>query len=249
MPPSEQPVAIVTGAGAGIGRATALLLARSGFRVALAGRNEGPLQEVASEIAQRAGAPPCVAIHTDVGDPEQVERLIEETQRGFGRIDVLINNAGRSDHLPIDQTDLRSIRATFDVNAIGPALAIHLVWPTFMRQRTGCVVNVSSYGTDDPFPGLFAYAAAKASVNLMARSCAKEGAEFGVRAFAVAPGAVETALLRSIFDRAMLPPEACMTPEDVARVILDCVQGRRDRDNGRTIFMRRDGDQIVEFVR
>jgi NAD(P)-dependent dehydrogenase (short-subunit alcohol dehydrogenase family) len=96
-------------------------------------------------------------------------------------------------------------------------------------------VNVSSIATVDPFPGFFAYAASKAALNLMTASAAKEGANVGIRAFAVAPGAVETPMLRASFDAKAVPPEACLEPESVARVIVACATGLRDADSGRVI--------------
>lgn len=225
------------------------MLARDGYQVVLAGRTEAPLRRVADEIAGlTGGATRALAVPTDVARPEQVERLIKSAEHEFGRLDALVNNAGRGDLLPIDKSDLAIIRGSFDTNAVGPALAIHLAWPIFKRRKSGCIVNVSTAGTADPFEGFFAYAASKASVNLMAKSCAKEGKAIGVRAFSVAPGAVETPLLRSIFSDKMLPASACMAPEDVAGIIVDCIAGRRDGDNGKTIFVVRDGNQLRETV-
>lgn len=249
MAESSHPVAVVTGAGSGIGRSAALLLADSGHDVVLAGRSEAPLRAVASEIERRTvGKSRTLVVPTDMAQPAQVERLIKSTEQTFGRLDALINNAGCGDLLPIDKTDLTIIRRTFDTNTIGPALAIHLAWPIFKRQKSGCIVNVSTAGTADPFEGFFAYAASKASVNLMAKSCAKEGAAIGVRAFSVAPGAVETPLLRSIFGTDRLPTAACLEPDDVGRIILDCIAGKRDRDNGKTIYVVRDGARAKETI-
>lgn len=225
------------------------MLAGRGFDVVLAGRAEGPLSDVATEIERLTeGRSSALAVPTDVARPQDVERLIRSASEKFGRLDVLVNNAGCGDLLPIDRTDLSVIQKAFDTNAIGPALAIHLAWSIFKRQKSGCVVNVSTAGTADPFQGFFAYAASKASVNLMARSCAKEGKAIGVRAFSVAPGAVETGLLRSLFSEKMVPSAACLTPDDVAKVIVDCIEGRRNSDNGKTILVRRDGDQVFEMI-
>lgn len=241
---AASPVAIVTGAGTGIGREVASMLGARGWRLVLAGRRREPLGALASEIGHgRALVQP-----TDLADSAQVEALVRAAVDRFGRIDALVNNAGGSAQMNIEETNLEVIRAVFEVNAIAPAYAIHLSWPYFARQKRGCIVNVSSMATSDPFAGFFAYAAAKAGVNLMARSCAKEGEPIGVRAFAVAPAAVETPLLRSLFDRDTVPTDACLTPAQVAQVIIDCIEGRRDRDNGRTVFLQREGDRVRESV-
>lgn len=240
-PASPTPVAVITGAGSGIGRATALALGARGWRVVLAARTEGALRETADLVRKGApGAPDPIVIPTDVAEPDQVRALIDRAHAGAGRLDALVNNAGLATLLPIAKTDERAFLESLQVNSVAPALAILRAWPHFAAQRSGCVVNVSTMGTSDPFPGFFAYAAAKASVNLMARSCALEGKSIGVRAFAVAPAAVETPMLRSLFDLRTVPSKACLTPEDVARVIVDCVLGQRDADNGKTIFLARE---------
>ena len=149
----------------------------------------------------------------------------------------MINNAGFAPAEPHRRTTLDTLAQAFAVNAIGPGALILASWPHFVRAGAGVVVNVSTMGTIDPFPGFFAYAGAKASVNLFARSIAKEGAAHNIRAFAVAPGAVETPMLRGLFGADALPPERCLLPDDVARVVVDCVLGRRDAENGATIVL------------
>lgn len=236
---STPPAALVTGGGSGIGLAIVRRLLLSGHRVVMAGRSEARLRDGRDslrpeipDIDDRTRLTPC-----DVGDADQTTRLVESAVASLGRLDVLVNNAGLAELHTIDASTAAVLRRTFDVNALGTAWAIAAAWPTFRAQGTGCVINISSMATKDPFPGFFAYAAAKASVNLMARSCAAEGRSIGVRAFAVAPGAVETAMLRSMFDARALPASACLTPDEVAAVVMDCVGGRLDARNGETIYV------------
>lgn len=228
-------VSIVTGAGSGIGRATALLLARAGHSVVLAARREQTLHETAGLIERASPGATTLAVRCDMGAPADILHLMQATLDRFGRIDVLVNNAALAPMLPIEHTGDHTIDEVFRVNAIGPALAIRHVWPVFLRQGSGCIVNVSTIGTIDPFSGFFAYASSKASLNLMARSCAIEGRGHGIRAFAVAPGAVETPMLRAILPEHAVAPADCLTPEEVAAVIVDCIRGRRDQDNGNVI--------------
>lgn len=249
----EKRVALVTGGGSGIGYASAERMLRAGWRVVISGRSMRRLEHAAlnlrAEVGGESGADGVVPVVADMGDAPSVKRLIDEVVGRLGRLDALVNNAGVGRVLPIERTDLDAIREAYGVNAIGAAYAIHLVWPVFVKLGAGCVVNVSSYAALDPFPGFLAYAATKGALNVMATSCAKEGAAHGIRAFSVAPGAVETELLRSAFDETVVPAATCLKPHHVGRVIADCVLGRRDGDNGKTIYIRRDGERIDEMVR
>jgi len=236
------PVAIITGAGSGIGRATAAVLSSKGYSVVLVARTLDALEKTA-ELCP--GESLCVS--ADVGEPDAAVEVVDSTLARFGRIDALVNNAGIAPMLPIDKTTPEVLADVFAVNAIGPANLIAACWAVFARQhaegrlppppRGQCVVNVSSMATADPFPGLFAYAAAKASVNVMVKSIAKEGAQIGVKGFSVAPGAVETAMLRAIVSKEALPTSKTLKPEQVAAVIAACLLGERDGENGETIFL------------
>jgi len=238
---AQQRAAIVTGAGSGIGLATSARLAREGYALALVGRRGPVLADAAAEIARVTGVSPSrlVSISADVSRPEDIDRVVDHTTTTLGGIDVLVNNAGLGEVLPIPRTDWDALRRVFDLNALGVGYLIHRAWPS-LYERRGCIVNVSSYAALDPFDGFFAYGATKAAVNLMTISASREGAARAVRAFSVAPGAVETPLLRTAFGEDIVPRHACLTPDDVAAVIGDCVAGRRDADNGRTIYLRRD---------
>jgi NAD(P)-dependent dehydrogenase (short-subunit alcohol dehydrogenase family) len=228
-------VAIVTGAGSGIGRAVALELDRRGCALVLAGRRLDALRETGQMLS---GA--WVGKRCDVADPSECERLVEEAAHEFGRLDVLVNNAGDAPRATIAGHTPDVIKRTFEVNALGPAYLIAATWRVFDRQRAkgwsgGCIVNISSMASLDPFPGFFAYAAAKSALNSMIRSCHKEGQQLGIRCFGVAPGAVETGMLRGLFDETAIPREATLTPEAIARVVGECVVGHRDAEAGTTI--------------
>lgn len=233
MPDSSRPVAIITGAGSGIGLASARMLADEGWTIVLAGRRESQLRTAADTLTP--GPHHCVA--TDVGDPASCAALVGYVSNACARIDALINNAGSAPLVPLAKHTPEIVRETFEVNALGPANLILAAWPHMLARRSGRIVNVSSIATVDPFPGFFAYAAAKASVELMVKSIAKEGAASGIKGFAVAPGAVETAMLRSIITEKMVPASKTLSPEVVARIVCDCALGRRDADNGRTILV------------
>lgn len=253
MPTQTAPkTALITGGGSGIGFAVAERLTRSGWRVVIAGRSMRRLEQAAIDIHAETGAAgaPVIPMTLDQRDPDSARRLIEQVVSTLGRIDALVNNAATAGVKPVPETDLRTIEETYAVNAVAPAYLTHLVWPVMAKQRSGCIVNIGSWASLDPFPGFFAYAGSKAAVSLMAASAAKEGTPIGLRAFCVAPGAVETELLRSAFDESTLPASACLRPREVARVVSDCIESKRDKDNGKTIYIRRAAeDSIEEFVR
>lgn len=232
---AESPVALVTGAGSGIGRAVSVLLSRSGYRVAMVGRRRERLDAVAAMLGG-----PSLVIPADVSLWTEAASAVRVCESHFGRLDALVNNAGLAPPATIQQTTEAVARDVVAVNLLGPMAMLVAAWPLFMKQGGGCVVNVSSMATIDPFPSLFAYAAAKAGVNVMARSVVNQCAAGGprVRAFAVAPGAVETDMLRGIVSKEQLPESMTLTPEQVAVVILSCIAGERDAENGGVIVVK-----------
>jgi len=224
---TPRPVALVTGAGSGIGRATAQLLAQRGYAVALAARTEANLRQTAERIGDAA---PTLVAPADVTDAAHLQRLVDDTVRTLGGIDALVNNAGYAALHPLAELTADELRRTLDVNLAGPMLLTALAWK-HLATRGGIVVNVSSLASLDPFPGLRAYGAAKAGLNLFTRGVAAEG----LRAVAILPGAVETPMLRGAFDESTIPRDKALPPQTVAEVIVDCVTGRRAFDNGTTL--------------
>ena len=233
---NNRPVALVTGAGSGIGLACIKLLAARGFDLCLVGRNVERLRQAAPGLKTE-----CLVVSADVANDDQVSRLAESVKTHFGRLDALVNNAGNAPLMSIEKHTAAIVRDTFNVNAIGPAILISLLWPllrdTAATTKRATIVTVSSMATVDPFPGFFAYAGAKAAGNLLMRVAAKEGERLGIKAFAVAPGAVETQMLRALFDVAAIPKSKTLSPETVAKVIVACIMGDRDSENGRTITL------------
>ena len=225
-------VAIVTGAGSGIGRAVAVRLGAEGYCVVLVSRGRKNLETTAELVEGETFVYPA-----DVTDSESITTLTEDVLSSFGRIDALVNVAGYAELLPIEQVTADHWRKTIDVNLSAAVLLTAAVWPAFKAQASGVVVNVSSMASIDPFPGFATYAAAKVGLNMFTSCTAKEGEEIGVRAVSVAPGAVETPMLRSMFDEGMIPADKTLSPVAVAEVICGCITGERGFDNGETIAL------------
>ncbi len=232
------PVAVITGGGTGIGRATAIGLARRGWNLVLAGRRPAPLTNTAADCREHNSNCRVHCVPTDVADPSQCHRLIDETLSQFGRLDALVNNAGGGPIGTAKESSPEDLRTSLIINAASAAWLIHEAWPAFEKQGEGCVVNVTSMAAHDPFPGLFAYGAGKAACESMVRSIKNERGDLNIRAFSVAPGAVETDLLRTYFDENIVPKHAAMTPEDIAHVIVGCICGEHDDRDGETIIVR-----------
>jgi NAD(P)-dependent dehydrogenase (short-subunit alcohol dehydrogenase family) len=229
----EAPVAIVTGASRGIGRATVLELAARGYRLVLAARGKRDLDAVAAEVKI------AIAIPTDITRPDDVQVLVDEAIASYGRVDVIVNNAGLAPMASVEQLSLSDWQAIIQTNLSSAFYLTKACWPHFRKQQRGCIVNISSMASRDPFAGLGAYGAAKAGLNLLTLAFAREGAPFGIRAYAIAPGAVETATLRLIVSEQQLPREQTMQPVDIARVVAACIDGDLKYASGEVIFLSR----------
>ncbi|MBX3358842.1 MAG: SDR family oxidoreductase [Phycisphaeraceae bacterium] len=233
---SSAPVAIITGAGSGIGQCAALRLAELGYRLVLVGRRLERLEHTIELLPPGPAEACAVAADLSCG-PAASQAVIAAAIERFGRIDTLVNNAGAAPRHPIPGHTAEEIEQTFQLNSVAPACLIALAWPHLAAGRAGCIINISSMASTDPFDGFFAYAATKAAVNMLAHVAAKEGREAGIRAFAIAPGAVETETLRALFPPSVVPRGQCLSPGDIADVIVDCITGKRDAQNGTTIFV------------
>lgn len=207
-------VAIVTGGGRGIGRATARLLAGAGARVVICARSQAEVEAVAAET------PGVYALVGDIADEACVERLVGHTVREFGRLDILVNNAavlGRQVFLDLTPDLWDSVMA---VNLRGAYLCCRAAFLQMARQAPtgGSIVNISSLsGVRGPekFPGLAAYNVSKAGILALSDILAVEGKPHGIRVNTVSPGAVDTEMLR----QAGHGLKALATAEDVARTI------------------------------
>ncbi len=217
-------VAVVTGGGRGIGRAIAVRLAREGANVAVSYRsNEDAAQETA-KLVREAGVE-CVTIKGDVANSDDVAALFKEVNDTFGRVDILVNNAGtRRDNLILRMKD-EEFDEVIGTNLKGTYLCTRAVLRPMVRARWGRIVNVSSVVGIIGNAGQANYAASKAGVIGFTKSVAREVAQRGITANAVAPGYVETELTGSLSDavkeqiRVQIPAGRFGEPEEVAEVV------------------------------
>jgi NAD(P)-dependent dehydrogenase (short-subunit alcohol dehydrogenase family) len=213
----KEKVAIITGAGRGIGQATARLFARQSAHVVAFSQTAAHLDETLAQI--RDEGQDALAITGDVAREEDVQRLFEETTGLFGRVDILVNCAGIVVKRPFVEMDATSWDRVIDVNLRGTFLCCREAFRVMTTQRQGVIINLSSLSGVrgvEKFPGLSAYNVSKAGVASLTEILAVEGRPHNIRVCAVSPGAVDTEMLR----QAAPHLQAGMTPGDLAEILL-----------------------------
>jgi len=209
-------IAIVTGAGRGIGRSVSLALARAGARVVLAARSSGQLEAVAREIREAGGE--ALPVVTDVSREEDVLSLFGAVKERFGRLDVLVNNAGAGAFGPLEEFSTADFDRILSTNLRGTFLCSREALKMMKPRGRGAIINISSVVGIKGYPRQAAYTASKHGVMGLTKSLAAEAQECGVRVSAVLPGGVDTDLVaqaRPDLDRAKL-----LQPEDIARTVM-----------------------------
>lgn len=186
-------VAIVTGGGTGIGKAIALMLAERGADVAVAGRRAEPLEAAASEIAGKTGRK-VIAIPTDATDPDAAQALVDRTVKEFGRLDILINNAGKSSYSGFSKMPPEMWDKDVKLNLSAAFYCAHAAIPHLKASGHGAIVNISSQAGVSGTAGCGAYSAAKAGLQMFTKVAASEWGGSGVRVNCVAPGMIATEL-------------------------------------------------------
>jgi NAD(P)-dependent dehydrogenase (short-subunit alcohol dehydrogenase family) len=220
-------VVLVTGALTGIGRATALAFARAGAQVVVSGRRDAAGETLAGELNALSGS--AEYIRADVRHEDDVRSLIDQVVARFGRLDVAVNNAGTEGKpgLVTEQT-AESYAATFDTNVLGTVLSLKHEMRVMAAQGHGSIINLSSTMGHKAAPGASIYTASKHAVEGLTKAAALEGAGYGVRVNAVAPGPVETEMLNRFTgnaDRkagliAGVPLKRSGTPDEIAKAIV-----------------------------
>jgi NAD(P)-dependent dehydrogenase (short-subunit alcohol dehydrogenase family) len=232
-------VAIVTGGGTGIGEAAARLLAAAGADVVVAARKVERLQGVAADISNTGRR--CIALPTDVRAEEDIQRLVDTTLDEFGRIDIVVNNAGGSYLFPMEDTPIDRWDNSFALNVRGPFMLTQAAGRHMLARGSGVFVNISSGAGLTGVAGGVAYSSAKAALQMLTRVVALEWGPKGIRANCIAVGAIASEGAIRSWTRAGLIEKGILDragqPEDIANGILYLASNSSRFMNGQTIAL------------
>ncbi|HDZ5726605.1 TPA: SDR family oxidoreductase [Staphylococcus aureus] len=205
-------IAVVTGAGSGIGEAIATLLHEEGAKVVLAGRNKDKLQNVANQLAQDS----VKVVPTDVTNKEEVDELMKIAQQTFGGLDIVINSAGQMLSSKITDYQVDEWDSMIDVNIKGTLYTAQAALPTMSEQSSGHLINIASISGFEVTKSSTIYSATKAAVHTITQGLEKELAKTGVKVTSISPGMVDTAITAAYnpSDRKKLDPQ------DIAEAVL-----------------------------
>ena len=220
-----QKIAVVTGGSRGIGKSIVLALAGAGYQVAFSYvRDEASAAALQAQVEGLGRE--CLAVQCDVKDAQSIQAFFERVEQRFERIDLLVNNAGITRDGLLATQSLSDITEVIQTNLIGTLLCCQQVLPCMMRQRSGCIVNLSSVAAQKPGKGQSNYAAAKGGVEALTRALAVELAPRNIRVNAVAPGIVSTDMSQALVGaheqeiQSRLLIKRFARPEEIADAVL-----------------------------
>jgi NAD(P)-dependent dehydrogenase (short-subunit alcohol dehydrogenase family) len=231
--PLEGQVAIITGAGSGIGQGIASALGEVGTKLALCGRRQQVLDHTARAIRQAGGV--ALPIAADVSLQQDVEHLVRRTEAELGPIDILVNNAAIGGGAPIHQHDIGEWDSIIATNLRGPFLLARCVLPGMRSRRHGHLIHISSESGLEHYQGDGAYGVSKHALNALGEYIQRENQEFGIRVDTICPGMVVTEMTEG---SAGLNEARCLVPVDIAELVLWLLTRRPNIKIGRPILIQ-----------
>ena len=227
----QDKVVIITGASEGIGLATARLFAQEGAKVALAARSADTLNSIVSELREQHHE--AIAVPTDMSKRDEIEAMVNSVFQQYGRVDILINNAGRAVRGNVADVDIDQFRQIFELNVLGPVEAMQAIIPKMRQKGGGLIINVSSSVTKMHLPSIGTYAATKAAINMISDTAREELASENIRITTMFPRQTATNFGKNSMATANTnhqgprPSQGGPEPdsaEDVARKILEAAR-------------------------
>jgi NADP-dependent 3-hydroxy acid dehydrogenase YdfG len=233
-------VVVITGASSGLGEATARLLSAKGAIVVLGARRSDRLHSLMDELTRKGGK--ALAVTTDVVHRDQVQKLVDAAVETYGRIDVMINNAGLMPQALLERLQVDQWERMIDVNIKGVLYGIAAALPHMQRQKSGHFINVSSVAGHKVGPGFAVYAATKFAVRALSEGLRQEAKPYNIRTTVISPGAVATELPNSVTDpdaaariRAFYA-QAAIPAESFARTVAFAIGQPEDVDINEIVF-------------
>ena len=236
----EGKVVVITGASSGLGEAAAKHLSELGATVVLGARRADRIEKLAKEIVEKGGK--ALAIAVDVTQREQVKKLVDKAVEQFGRIDVILNNAGVMPLSPVERLNFDEWDTMIDVNIRGVLNGIAAVLPYMKEQKSGQIINTSSVAGHKIFSGSAVYSATKFAVRALTEGLRMEVKPYNIRTTIVCPGAVKTELLEHISEADVREANedyvggVGISPDSFARVVAFAISQPEDVDINEVIF-------------
>jgi len=233
-------VVVITGASSGLGAATARLLSAQGAVIVLGARRADRIQSLADELTAKGGR--ALAVTTDVTRFDQVKNLVDAAVRKFGRIDVMINNAGLMPHSPLERLKIEDWDRTIDVNIKGVLYGIAAALPHMKQQKAGHIINVSSVAGHKVTPAGAVYAATKHAVRALSEGLRQEIKPYNLRTTIISPGAVATELPDSVTEPDVADrirkfyTEVAIPADSFARAVAFAISQPEDVDINEILF-------------
>jgi len=236
----EGKVVVITGASSGNGEATARHLSSQGAIVVLGARRIDRIKSLAEDITRTGGK--ALAVPTDVTQVDQVKRLVEQAVQTYGRIDVMINNAGLMPHSPLERLKIDDWDRMIDVNLKGVLYGIAAALPYMKQQKAGHIINVSSVAGHKVRPGSAVYAATKTAILVISEGLRQEVKPYNIRTTVISPGAIATELADSITEPDIAEnvrkfvQEIALPAESFARAVAFAMSQPEDMDVNEILF-------------
>ncbi len=233
-------VVVITGASSGLGEAAARLLSAKGATVVLGARRADRLEALAKALTADGGK--AHAVVTDVTDRAQVQRLVDTAAEKFGRVDVIINNAGLMPQSLLERLKVDEWDRMIDVNIKGVLYGIAAVLPHMQRQKSGHIINVSSVAGHKVGPGGAVYSATKHAVRVISEGLRQEVKRHHLRTTIISPGAVDTELPNTVTDPDVLPrlqklyADVAISADSFARAVVFAMEQPDDVDVNEILF-------------